>query len=69
MQQTGIYKNILVDVLVTEDYNLWVEMAYSIIRNSGIQRGGNDKEDSTKTALQAKKIKKKQRYLKLPKKC
>lgn len=55
MEHTGIYKNILVDVLLSKSCNLWVEMAYRIIRSSGIQRGKNDKVDSARIALYAKK--------------
>lgn len=55
MEHTGIYKNILVDVLLSKNCNLWVEMAYRIIKSSGIQRGKNDKVDSTRIALYAKK--------------
>lgn len=55
MEHTGIYKNILVDVLLSKNCNLWVEMAYKIIRSSGIQRGKNDKVDSARIALYAKK--------------
>ncbi|MCO7724949.1 IS110 family transposase [Myroides odoratimimus] len=55
MEHTGIYKNILVDILLSKNCNLWVEMAYRIIRSSGIQRGKNDKIDSKRIALYAKK--------------
>lgn len=55
MEHTGIYKNILVDVLLSKSCHIWVEMAYRIIRSSGIQRGKNDKVDSARIALYAKK--------------
>ncbi|MDM1405480.1 IS110 family transposase [Myroides marinus] len=55
MEHTGLYKNILVDVLTSNQCNVWVEMAYRIIRSSGIQRGKNDKVDSARIAQYAKK--------------
>jgi len=55
MEHTGIYKNILVRELQSKNCNIWVEMAYKIIKSSGIQRGKNDKVDSTRIALYAKK--------------
>ncbi|MDO5857389.1 IS110 family transposase [Myroides odoratimimus] len=55
MEHTGIYKNILVRELQIKNCNIWVEMAYKIIRSSGIQRGKNDKVDSARIALYAKK--------------
>lgn len=55
MEHTGVYKNILVEVLLAKSCNIWVEMAYRIIRISGIQRGKNDKVDSARIALYAKK--------------
>lgn len=55
MEHTGVYKNILVEVLLAKSCNIWIEMAYRIIRSSGIQRGKNDKVDSARIALYAKK--------------
>ena len=55
MEHTGIYKNILVDVLSSKTCHLWVEMSYRIIRSSGIQRGKNDKVDSERIARYAMK--------------
>lgn len=55
MEHTGIYNRILVDVLFSKAYPIWVEMSYRIIRSSGIQRGKNDKVDSERIARYAMK--------------
>lgn len=55
MEYTGIYNKIILDILINKSFYVWVEMSYRIIRSSGIQRGKNDKIDSERIALYAKK--------------
>lgn len=53
MEHTGIYKNVLVDVLYMNKYKLWIEMPLRILKSSGVQKGKNDKIDSQRIALYA----------------
>ncbi|MGQ8870618.1 IS110 family transposase [Myroides sp. TSA_177.3] len=55
MEHTGIYKSIIVENLLKKRCYLWVEMAYRIVHSNGVQRGKNDKIDSERIAIYAKK--------------
>lgn len=53
MEYTGIYNSGLVNYLVGQKAQLWVEMPLRIKQSSGLQRGGDDKSAAQKIALYA----------------
>lgn len=57
MEHTGIYTQSIIEFLAKHDAVIWVEMAYTISRSGGLQRGKNDKIDAYRIALYAYKNK------------
>ncbi len=55
MEHTGVYGKIIISKLVEKQANLCVEMPIKIIRNSGLQRGKNDRIDALRIAKYAAK--------------
>lgn len=55
MEHTGIYCRTIVNFLVENKCNVWLEMSVVIIRSMGLQRGKNDKIDAQKLARYAYK--------------
>lgn len=53
MEYTGIYNTGLVNFLVEQKAQLWVEMPLRIKRSCGFERGSNDKTSSVKIAAYA----------------
>lgn len=45
-ENTGIYSELISDMLYVEGYTMWLESALQIKRSMGIQRGKSDKADS-----------------------
>ena len=50
MEHTGLYTNGIINFLVDQKANLWVEMAIKIKRSMGLQRGTDDKASSVTIA-------------------
>lgn len=55
MEHTGMYSKIIIAQLLSEEFQLWVEMSLKIMRSSGVQRGKNDKIDAERIAIYALK--------------
>ena len=55
MEHTGIYNNPLLDYLHKKEADIWLESGLQIKQSSGLQRGKNDKVDSTRIAMYAYK--------------
>lgn len=55
MEHTGMYSKIIIAKLLSEEFQLWVEMSLKIIRSAGVQRGKNDKVDAERIAIYALK--------------
>lgn len=55
MEHTGVYGKLILQYMSSFNYSIWLEMSLRIIRNSGIQRGKNDKIDAQRIALYALK--------------
>jgi transposase len=55
MEHTGIYNNPLLDVLIENKANIWLENPIHIKRSLGLVRGKNDKIDALRIALFAYK--------------
>lgn len=55
MEHTGMYSKIIIAILLSEDFQLWVEMSLKIMRSGGVQRGKNDKIDAERIAVYALK--------------
>ena len=53
MEYTGVYNTGLVQFLVKEDAQLWVEMPLRIKRASGLERGSDDRSAACKIAWYA----------------
>jgi transposase len=53
MEHTGMYSKIIITELISERFQLWVEMSLKIIRSGGVQRGKNDKVDAERIAIYA----------------
>lgn len=53
MEYTGLYNTALVNFLVKQQAQLWVEMPLRIKRSAGFERGSDDKTSSIKIALYA----------------
>jgi len=53
MEYTGLYNGRLVNFLVKQKAQVWVEMALHIKRSSGFERGSNDKISAMKIAAYA----------------
>lgn len=53
MEHTGLYNQGVVNFLLEEKMQVWVEMAVKIKKASGLVRGQSDKTDSLKIALYA----------------
>lgn len=48
LEYTGIYNELLVEVLLGKNMQVWVEQSLQVKRSLGIQRGKNDKLDATR---------------------
>jgi len=46
LEHTGIYNEVLVDVLCDRELNIWVEQGLHVKRSLGLQRGKTDKVDA-----------------------
>lgn len=68
MEHTGMYGKILSSILAANNYNLWIEMSFRIIRSCGVQRGKSDKIDSERIARYALKNQEDANLFKAPKK-
>lgn len=55
MEHTGMYSKIIIAKLISEEFQLWVEMSLKIMRSGGVQRGKNDKIDAERIAAYALK--------------
>ncbi|MCB9203235.1 MAG: IS110 family transposase [Flavobacteriales bacterium] len=55
LEHTGIYGNLITSHLHLKGFKVWIEMSLRIIKNSGVQRGKNDKIDAERIALYALK--------------
>lgn len=55
MEHTGMYSKIIVEKLISEEFQIWVEMSLKIMRSGGVQRGKNDKIDAGRIAAYALK--------------
>lgn len=55
MEHTGMYSKIIIAKLLSEEFQLWVEMSLKIMRSGGVQRGKNDKIDAERIAVYALK--------------
>jgi transposase len=53
MEYTGIYNTPLVNFLVKQQVQLWVEMPLRIKKSEGLQRGGDDRVSALKIAMYA----------------
>lgn len=53
LEHTGMYGKVIIQYLLSKDFNLWVEMSLKIIRSLGVQRGKNDKIDAERIAYYA----------------
>lgn len=51
MEYTGIYNDLLCEILPSKDFKLCVEVPLNIKNSSGLQRGKNDKTDAKRIAL------------------
>lgn len=50
LEHTGVYGKLILKYLTGFGYAIWLEMSLRIIKNSGIQRGKNDKIDAGRIA-------------------
>lgn len=48
LEHTGIYNELLVEVLLEKAMQVWVEQSLQVKRSLGVQRGKNDKLDATR---------------------
>jgi transposase len=55
IEHTGMYGKTIIQFLLSKNFNICVEMSSRIIKNSGIQRGKNDKIDAERIAFYAMK--------------
>ena len=55
LEHTGMYGKVIIQYLLSKEFNLWVEMSLKIIRSIGVQRGKNDKIDAERIAYYALK--------------
>lgn len=55
MEHTGMYSKIIIAKLLSEEFQLWVEMSLKIMQSGGVQRGKNDKIDAERIAVYALK--------------
>jgi transposase len=53
MEHTGVYNAHILQILIQEDYAIWIEAAIRIKRSLGFTRGKNDKIDSYRIARYA----------------
>jgi transposase len=55
LEHTGMYGKVIIQYLLSKEFNLWVEMSLKIIQSIGLQRGRNDKIDAERIAFYAMK--------------
>ena len=68
LEHTGVYGKLILKYMSSFDYSIWLEMSLRIIKNSGIQRGKNDKIDAQRIALYALKNVEEAKLYQLPSK-
>ncbi len=55
-EHTGHFGNKLIDICENNQFNLWMESAYTIIQSQGLTRGKNDKVDAIRIAEYARRF-------------
>lgn len=55
LEHTGMYGKLIIRILISFKFDIWVEMSLKIIRSIGVQRGKNDKLDAERIAYYALK--------------
>jgi hypothetical protein len=51
LEHTGMYGKVIIQYLLSKEFNLWVEMSLKIIQSIGLQRGKNDKIDAERIPI------------------
>ena len=68
LEHTGMYGKIIIQYLLSKEFNLWVEMSLKIIQSIGLQRGKNDKIDAERIAYYALKNHEEAKFYEAPRK-
>ena len=68
LEHTGMYGKVIIQYLLSKEFNLWVEMSLKIIRSIGVQRGKNDKIDAERIAFYAMKNQDEVKFYQAPRK-
>jgi len=68
LEHTGMYGKVIIQNLLSKEFNIWVEMSLRIIRSLGVQRGKNDKVDAERIAYYAFKNQEEAQFYKAPRK-
>jgi transposase len=63
-----MYGKVIIQYLLSKEFNLWVEMSLKIIQSIGLQRGKNDKIDAERIAYYAMKNHEEAKFYEAPRK-